>query len=177
MKKILLVLAVLVLFGGAVSAQEEQGPIRLDFSSGLYYDAYPMEDMGGFEIIAALFNLRVGGLVGLGFNIGEAITVGGEVGALAMYWSDNSGSYSILFDLPVHAYADVHLGEAVALRVYGGGIGLGYWTNSFFLGFAPEVGARASLGGLYVEAAYVLSAEPFYRYGIGFTANAFSDEE
>lgn len=173
MKKIIIVLAVLILLGGTVFAQEEQGPVRVDFSSGLYYDAYTLPDLGGFEFLAAIINLRVGGFMGLGFNPNEFLTVGAEAGALAMYWENSTGYYTTLFDLPFHAYADVHLGEFIALRAYGGGVALGTISSAIDINVVPEAGARLSLGGLYAEVSYVFTATPFQRYGIGFTSKAF----
>ena len=168
MKKIVLVLIVLALFGGFISAQEVEGPMRVDSSGGIYYDAFPLQSTNGFQFLEAIFNLRVGGHLGLGVNLNDSMTIGGEVGILAMYWESGYYYYTLL-DLPFRGYFDIHAGDAVALRAFGGGLAVVAIGNGIATAVLPEVGARVSLGGLYLEATYVFANTPYQRYGIGYT--------
>ena len=175
MKKLVLVLALLLVMGGFVCAQDD--PVRIDASSGIYYDAYPFQTEGGFQIFESLFNLRAGVHLGLGFNLSEFMTLGAEAGALAMYWSYSDGSTVVLMDLPFHGYVDFRLGEALGLKVYGGGIGIGVLANGIAFGIRPEAGARLMLGGFYLEAAYVFGvSSDIWRYGLGFSTNLLAED-
>lgn len=169
MKKIVIMLVVLFLIGGAVFAEGNEGPVSVDLSVGLYYDAYDLSELGDFAILAALFNMRGGILFGVGFNVMDFVTIGAEAGALGMYWYDSYGNYVTMLDLPFHAYADLHAGDVISLRAYGGGILIGAIANGIAYYVAPEAGARVSLGGFYVEGSYVFADTAFPRFGLGFT--------
>ncbi|MBI9107174.1 MAG: hypothetical protein JEZ04_10575 [Spirochaetales bacterium] len=172
MKKIILVLAVFLVFGGIISAEGTEGPVRLDFSSGLYYDAFPFQTTDGLQILEAIFNLRFGGHLGLGFNLSENMRLGVEAGVLAFSWETDSYYYTLL-DLPFRGYFDLHAGEDLSLRAFGGGIVIMAIGNGIASVIVPEAGARVSLGGFYIEAAYVFSNNPIQRFGLGFTGSLF----
>ena len=177
MKKIILVLALLLLVGGIAMA-DYYDPVRFDASYGIHYDAYPFKGDNSLENFAeALFNLRAGFQFGLGFNLSENLSIGAEGGLLGFYWR-SGGYYYTLFDVPFHGFVDLRLADELGIKLFGGGIGIGVLGSSLAFGIVPEAGARLNLGGFYLEAAYVFGANNnnIFRYGLGFTANVLAEE-
>ena len=164
MKKLMILTMLLMLISGFAMADG----LTVDISAGIYYNAYNLRDEDSFQFPGSFSYFRAGGLLGAGYRVNKFLSAGGELGFLYLTYDYGDGE-TALIDLPMHVYADISLGKILAFRPYGGAVMLHSTAESAVYRINPELGARLSLGGFYIDTAYVFAEESYTRYGIGFT--------
>jgi hypothetical protein len=177
MKKFFAILVIAVLVGlpvfaeGETPATETNTAFGLDGAVGLsfgLFDDLKNTAFGDLNALATLASVRGGGDVSLLYTVNEWASVGGSLGVYILQFSVNGGNTYTFFDVPVRAVAK--LGDKnLSLSPY-----LGYyWTPVGFPFPGLEAGARLAMGGLFLEAGYVLGQPNWKHINLGFVGSDF----
>jgi len=163
-----LFLALVVAGASLLSAQEAGAPRKsfaIDAGAGLsfgLFDSMPSA-FGDLSGIATLASLRGGFDGALFYKINDWIEAGPMIGLYYFTTSTSSSSYTF-FDFPLRAAAKIGKG-ATFIEPY-----VGYYATSAGFPFPGlELGARAALGGFFVEGSYVLGTPNWKHIALGYT--------
>jgi hypothetical protein len=168
-KKFAVMFLVLVVAGASlVSAQEAGAPRKsftIDAGAALafgLFDSMP-SSFGDLSGIATIASLRGGFDGALFYRINDFIEAGPMIGLYYLSTSTSTSNYTF-FDFPLRAAAKIGKG-ATFIEPYAGY----YATSAGFPFPGLEFGARAALGGFFVEGSYVLGAPNWKHIALGYT--------
>jgi len=166
MRKILLCALIIFFAGFGVFAGDDGNTFSFDTGGGLtvpFFTAEALEDLwgttgSGFDVLASILLTKVSLVLDARFCITPSISAGLELGAYLMVFSDPA-----FYDFPLRAIFR-YGGKGTYIELLGG-----YYISAAELsGF--EIGARGSLGGLYVDFTYVIAEYSYYNVGLGWIA-------
>lgn len=117
---------------------------------------------GNTALASTLYSVRGGFNGSLLYAFTDELSAGAEIGIYGMADTDNEGNETTLYDTPFRLFArwgkDNTFVQAFA----------GYYLSSVTLFDGIEVGAKASLMGLYYAGSYIHRDLDYMRFEVGF---------
>lgn len=170
MKKLTFIFILGIFLTTSIFAENEKSelPFALDAGGFLSYGIFETDSDDEFSnlvgVFATLLSIRAGVSVTGRYKINDLISAGLEVGYAYMSIESN-GEETRFDDIPLNAV--VRLGSGSTFIEGHGGY---YYSNSIYGGIST--GAKASLGGFYLDYSYIFGKDYTYpRISLGFQLN------
>ncbi|MBN2443090.1 MAG: hypothetical protein JXJ04_17150 [Spirochaetales bacterium] len=168
MKRITLILLLVLSVSLSVCADDSKKMMSIDIGTGLslpFFSSEALEDIWGttgesYDVLTMLLLTKIVLFVDARYLITPDLSAGVEAGAYLLMLSDPAA-----YDFPLRVLFR-YGGSGTFIELFGG-----YYISTAEKLSGPEVGARASLGGLYVDFSYVIAEYSYYSMGLGFALN------
>jgi len=170
MKKLILSLIAFTAFIVPAMGNDLSSPLQVDVGAGLSFAGFDPDEIGGSyaqesSLILSLLSIRGGVNADVRYYFSDSLSAGAELGLYTLSIKGDYGTFTY-YDIPLRGVLRWGNGKTF-LQVFGGY----YLTLSDDLFDGIEAGARISLGGLYISAAYTRGDMGFMRYEIGYALN------